>query len=149
MPSSDDASLQPEAPRRSRGLRALFRRLRRDVHEPIAELEAPGHAAGLTLVGQARAFQTLTVDDVMTPRADIVAVDIATPFEELVARFIETEHSRMPIYRGTLDDPVGVVHIKDVFKAMAGKGRKPTAPTLVTHSLLDDVIPGVPGFDGE
>ncbi|MES2034443.1 MAG: hemolysin family protein [Pseudomonadota bacterium] len=140
MPSSDDASLKPETPRRSRGLRALFRRLRRDVHEPVAELETPGQAAAATLVGQARAFQTLTVDDVMTPRADIVAVEISTPFDLLVAQFIETEHSRMPIYRVTLDDPVGVVHIKDVFKAMAGKGRKPTGATAVLKRLKRETL---------
>lgn len=139
MPSDTDP--QPEPPRRSRGLRALFRRLRREIDEPVAELATtPGQAAAAAMVGQARAFQTLTVDDVMTPRADIVAVEIATPFEELVARFIETEHSRMPIYRGTLDDPVGVVHIKDVFKAMAGKGRKPVAASAVLKRLKRETL---------
>ena len=77
MPS-DDTGTQPETPpRRSRGLRALFRRLRGEIIEPVRALEtAQGQAAAAaaTLVGQARAFQTLTVDDVMTPRADIVAV---------------------------------------------------------------------------
>jgi len=137
----DDIDAQPETPRRSRGLRALFRRLRRDIAEPVAELQTtPGQAAAAAMVGQARAFQTLTVDDVMTPRADIVAVEIATPFDELVARFIETEHSRMPIYRGTLDDPVGVVHIKDVFKAMAGKGRKPVATTAILKRLRRETL---------
>ncbi len=110
------------------------------MHEPVAELETPGQAAAATLVGQARAFQTLTVDDVMTPRADIVAVEISTPFDLLVAQFIETEHSRMPIYRVTLDDPVGVVHIKDVFKAMAGKGRKPTGATAVLKRLKRETL---------
>jgi CBS domain containing-hemolysin-like protein len=143
MPSSDDPGPQAETPRPSRGLRAFFRRLRREVIEPVAELETPAGqaaAAAATLVGQARAFQTLTVDDVMTPRADIIAVEIATPFEELVAQFIETEHSRLPIYRGTLDDPIGVVHIKDVFKAVAGKGRKPVATSTVLKRLKRETL---------
>ncbi|ATQ41048.1 hemolysin family protein [Caulobacter mirabilis] len=143
MPSSDDSSPQPaEPPRRSRGLRALFRRLRRDLSgEPVAELEAtPAHAAAAALVGQARAFQTLTVDDVMTPRADIIAVDISTSFDALVAQFVETEHSRLPIYRDTLDQPVGVVHIKDVFRAVAGKGRKPAGTSEVLKRLKREIL---------
>lgn len=143
MPS-DDTGTQPETPpRRSRGLRALFRRLREAVIEPVQDLELPqSHAAtaAATLVGQARAFQSLIVDDVMTPRADIVAVEITLPFEALVARFIETEHSRLPIYRDTLDDPVGVVHIKDVFKAVSGKGRKPAATSTLLKRLKRETL---------
>ena len=143
MPS-DDTGTQPETPpRRSRGLRALFRRLRGEIIEPVQALEtAQGQAAAAaaTLVGQARAFQTLTVDDVMTPRADIVAVEITTPFETLVALFIETEHSRLPIYRDTLDDPIGVVHIKDVFKAVSGKGRKPAATSALLKRLKRETL---------
>jgi CBS domain containing-hemolysin-like protein len=82
----------------------------------------PG-APGAELMVQARAFQTLTVGDVMTPRADIIAVDISTPFDSLVAAFAESEHSRLPIYRGALDDPVGVAHLKDVFKILADPHR--------------------------
>ncbi len=144
MPSADDAGPQPEPPpRRSRGLRALFRRLRREVAEPVAELrtaEGQAAAAAATMVGQARAFQTLTVDDVMTPRADIVAVEASTALEDIVAQFIETEHSRLPIYRGTLDDPIGVVHIKDVFKLVAGKGRKPAAASAVLKRLKRETL---------
>ncbi len=143
MPS-DDTGAQPDTPpRRSRGLRALFRRLRREVLEPVQELATPqgqAAAAAATLVGQARAFQALTVDDLMTPRADVVAVDINTPFDTLVALFIETEHSRLPIYRETLDDPVGVVHIKDVFKAVSGKGRKPAGASTPLRRLKRETL---------
>ena len=93
-----------------RGLLALVRRL---VGQQVAQAQAPS-LNGAELIEHAEAFQTLRVDDVMTPRADVVAVDIATPFAEVVAQFIETEHSRLPIYRDTLDDPVGVVHILEV-----------------------------------
>lgn len=143
MPSADDPGPQPETPRRSRGLRALFRRLRREVAEPVEELHTPAAqqaAASATLVGQARAFQSLSVDDVMTPRADIIAVDVDTPFEELVALFIKHEHSRLPIYRDTLDDPIGVVHVKDVFKSVAGRGRKPAATSTVLKRLKRETL---------
>jgi len=81
--------------------------------------------AGAGLVDQAEAFQTLTVADVMIPRADIVGLEIATPLAAVAAQFIDSEHSRLPVYRETLDDPVGFVHIKDVFKLLAGKVAPP------------------------
>jgi magnesium and cobalt transporter len=56
----------------------------------------------------------LRVDDVMIPRADIIAVELDTPVSELVALFGDAQHSRLPVYRETLDDPVGLVHLKDV-----------------------------------
>lgn len=59
-------------------------------------------------------FGELRVDDVKVPRADIVAVEESITICELIAKFREAQHSRLPIYRETLDDPVGLVHIKDV-----------------------------------
>jgi magnesium and cobalt transporter len=59
-------------------------------------------------------FGELRVDDVKVPRADIVAVDEAISICELVAEFREAQHSRLPVYRENLDDPTGLVHIKDV-----------------------------------
>lgn len=59
-------------------------------------------------------FQSLKVSDVMIPRAEIVAVDIETPFDELLKILADEAHSRLPVYRETLDDPVGLIHIKDV-----------------------------------
>ena len=59
-------------------------------------------------------FGEISVSDVMVPRADIVAVEEQTPFAEAVALFREAQHSRLPIYRETLDDPLGMVHIKDI-----------------------------------
>lgn len=141
MAQSDDASPPPETPRPRRGLRSLFDRVRQGLAgEPVARIE-PTTQAGETLAAQARAFQSLTVDDVMTPRADIVAVEFHISFEALVAQFSETEHSRLPVYRGTLDDPIGFVHIKDVFKLLARKGRRPAG----VLKRLRRPAPGVPG----
>jgi CBS domain containing-hemolysin-like protein len=82
--------------------------------------EAPAHSqAGADLLDQAEAFQTLRVADVMTPRADITAVDLGASFKAVVAAFADSEHSRLPVYRESLDDPVGVAHLKDVFKLLA------------------------------
>jgi CBS domain containing-hemolysin-like protein len=66
-------------------------------------------------------FGDLRVDDVMVPRADIVAVEVSTSLAELAQIFREAEHSRLPIYRETLDDPLGMVHIKDVMALLVPK----------------------------
>ncbi len=60
-------------------------------------------------------FGALRVDDVMVPRADIIALDEAAPLSELLRVFKEAGVSRIPVFRETLDDPSGMVHIKDLF----------------------------------
>ncbi len=59
-------------------------------------------------------FGKLTVEDVMVPRADIVAVEEQTTVAELMGVFREAEHSRLPVYRESLDDPRGMIHIRDL-----------------------------------
>jgi CBS domain containing-hemolysin-like protein len=59
-------------------------------------------------------FGELKISDVMVPRPDIIAVEESIPIAELVRAFREAQHSRLPVYRGTLDDPLGFIHIKDV-----------------------------------
>ena len=60
------------------------------------------------------AFGELKVSDVRVPRARIMAVDEDAPMAELVALFRDAKHSRLPVYRENLDDPTGLVHVKDV-----------------------------------
>ena len=98
------------------------------------------------MVDQVEAFATLRVSDVMVPRADVVALEISTPLSEVVQMFVEVEHSRVPVFRETLDDPVGVVHIKDLFKLIAPTASEPDrAPRSswkdpVLHRLRRDVL---------
>src|SRR5665213_3491610 len=54
------------------------------------------------------------VDDIMVPRPDIEAVGIDIHIGELLSSFLASGHSRMPVFRDSLDDPVGFVHIKDL-----------------------------------
>jgi CBS domain containing-hemolysin-like protein len=61
----------------------------------------------------------------------------------VVARFVEAEHSRMPVYRETLDDPVGVVHVKDVFKLLARKTRKPKPEDQILQGRYHLVRPAL------
>jgi CBS domain containing-hemolysin-like protein len=136
MANPDDSATSAAAPKPKKGLRALMRRIRRKPEPtPPTATEAAQTAAAVDLARQAEVFQTLRVADVMTPRADIVAVEVDTPFDELVARFTEAEHSRMPIYRETLDDPVGVVHVKDIFRLLAAGENRPASDAVVLRKV--------------
>ena len=114
-------------------VRALFRiRNGESVRETLEALieqrdepEAPLDADEQTLLKNILRLREVTVHDVMVPRAHIVAVEIGTSFEALVRLMTEEAHSRLPVYRETLDDVLGMVHIKDVFAAenRAGQAR--------------------------
>jgi CBS domain containing-hemolysin-like protein len=68
-------------------------------------------------------FGDLRVDDVMVPRADIIAVEEGATVRELLTLFTEANHSRLPVYRETLDEPVGMVHIKDILRWLGERSR--------------------------
>jgi CBS domain containing-hemolysin-like protein len=70
-------------------------------------------------------FGECTVDDVAVPRSDIIAVPETIGFADLVAQFAEAGHSRLPVYRESLDVVTGMVHIKDVFAILAAGGAHP------------------------
>jgi len=100
--------------------------------EEPTEMEAKAHS-----------FQELRVDDVMTPRADVVAVEVSTSLGDLLRRFVDSEHSRLPVYRETLDEPIGVVHVKDVLRLLAPTDEGPAAPDWdepVIYRLRRDVL---------
>ncbi|MFO0989930.1 MAG: hemolysin family protein [Alphaproteobacteria bacterium] len=59
-------------------------------------------------------LHAITAADVMVPRADIVALEIETPLARVIELVKQQGHSRFPVYRGTLDEIVGMVHIKDL-----------------------------------
>ncbi|MCA3562168.1 MAG: HlyC/CorC family transporter [Aestuariivirga sp.] len=69
-------------------------------------------------------FSGLRVDDVMVPRVDIVAVDETGSMQELLSKFIDANHSRMPVYRETLDGITGMIHVKDFLRWMASRGTR-------------------------
>jgi CBS domain containing-hemolysin-like protein len=125
-------------------MRAVLRRFRRSLkgeeRHHGGEVPPPTPGSGVDIVDQAEVFKTLRVSDVMTPRADINALEISTEFAEVVRCFAEHEHSRLPIYRDTLDDPVGVVNVKDVFKLLATNGGAPQPTDPVLHRLRREVL---------
>jgi putative hemolysin len=74
-------------------------------------------------------FGETTAREVMTPRPDVVAVDIGTPWEEVVRRIRDGEHSRVPVYKSTLDSIVGVLYAKDLLAIVHGQAEPPPALT--------------------
>ena len=91
--------------------------MRESLEEVIEESERQSPALSAqerVMLANLLAFGELKVLDVMVPRADIIAVDETVPLAELVVLFREAKHSRLPVYRETLDDPTGLVHVKDV-----------------------------------
>jgi magnesium and cobalt transporter len=64
-------------------------------------------------------FSEHDADDVAIPRGEIIAISAAASWDELIALFTEHGHSRYPVYRDTLDEVVGMIHIKDVFPFLA------------------------------
>jgi CBS domain containing-hemolysin-like protein len=71
------------------------------------------------MILKAAGFDRLRVEDVMRPRADIVAIDMAASLAEASRLFSESQHSRLPVYRDNLDDPQGFVHVRDVMAVMS------------------------------
>jgi CBS domain containing-hemolysin-like protein len=141
MTDPDPSSRRAPGPRR--GLAGLFDFFRRTAEHAADESPQPLTESGGALVTQARAFQDLRVEDVMRPRTDIVGIERGATFAEVVARFVEAEHSRMPVYRDTLDEPVGVAHVKDVFALLARKSRQPKSDDRILmgrHNLVREVL---------
>ncbi len=81
-------------------------------------------------------FGELRVDDVTVPRADIIAFDASESFEALVKLFADCAHSRVPVYRETLDGIVGMIHVKDVMPYLAA----PEKPKPRIDQLLRSVL---------
>src|SRR5215469_3029991 len=91
--------------------------MRESLEEVIEESERKETALSQqerVMLANMLGFGELKVSDVMVPRARIMAVDEDTPMAELVALFRDAKPSRLPVYRENLDDPTGLVHVKDV-----------------------------------
>jgi len=95
--------------------------LREAVEELIEESAAPGAVptAERMLLDNILKLRERTVGDCMVPRADIVAVDVGSELNALIALMAEHAHSRIPVYRDTLDEAIGMVHMKDVLARLA------------------------------
>ena len=106
--------------------------LRTDLEDALAEEQhegsdfSPEERAMLRNILRLRETRT---EDVMVPRADIVAVDQSTSLAMVLAQLRTSGHSRMPVFDGSLDHPVGMVHIKDVVSLLIDRARNDPAKT--------------------
>ncbi len=60
-----------------------------------------------------------TVEDIMVPRNEIVGVDVSEPWDEVRHQIIESQHTRLPVYRGSIDQLLGVVHLRRLMRLAA------------------------------
>lgn len=82
------------------------------------------------------AVRDVPVGDIMVPRADIIAVPADADVDDIIECFKKSEHSRLPVYRETLDDPIGFLHIKDLFSRL----RKPQPEPFSSAALAREVL---------
>ena len=104
---------------------ALRDALEEIIEEAEAEGETPANEEPITagergLLRNILRLRDLSARDVMVPRADIVAVAEDTDTDALISQLGSHGHSRLPVYRESLDDIVGFIHIKDLLNARAG-----------------------------
>lgn len=91
-----------------------------ELIEEREESEQPLDPDERLLLANILELRNLTIYDVMVPRADIVAIPISASLSEVIETAMRGSHSRLPVYRDTLDDAQGMVHIKDIL-AWRGK----------------------------
>jgi CBS domain containing-hemolysin-like protein len=144
MTLADDTGARPEAPngaenhRNGEGWLAALRArlglgsaptLRDTLEETLKGEDQTGTAfspAEREMLLRLLQFGTLRVDDVMVPRADITAIEENAPLSELLHMFDTSGVSRIPIFHDTLDDPRGMVHVKDLMTYLT-RGGSPSA----------------------
>jgi hemolysin (HlyC) family protein len=158
-PAAPNAAHSPGRPGLLHRLRSLLRRRNGEhgLRESIAELvqeaaeapQVPGVAPELdrqerALIANVLRLRGTTADDVMVPRADIVAIPADLSLDGALATIRREGHSRLPVYREQLDDIVGMVHIKDVF-AYCGRPEEFSLEAILRQPLL--VAPQTPVLD--
>ena len=87
------------------------------------------------LIRSAIEFDDVEVEEILTPRVDVIAVEDDMPLEEVAQTFAESGYSRLPVYHDTIDNIIGVVHEKDFYIARLKKATKIddlVVPTLYT-----------------
>jgi CBS domain containing-hemolysin-like protein len=116
--------------------------LREEIEEAIDEAEESGPIAGDLSPTERQMLRNLlhfgeqTAGDIAVTRGDIMAVPSDISFDELVRAFSDAGHSRLPVYGESLDEVVGMVHIKDVFMANVDQTRDRSLAALMREPLF-------------
>ncbi len=119
------------------------------VQQSIEDSQTDGTAPELdrqerALIANVLRLRGMTADDVMIPRADIVAIPVDVTLEQALDQIRREGHSRLPVYREQLDDILGMVHIKDVF-SYVGRPDAFNLEALLRRPLM--VAPQIPVLD--
>ena len=85
------------------------------------------------LISSALQFGDVTVESILTPRVDLVAIDIGDSREEILSQIKSQNHSRLPVYEGSVDNIIGILQIRKFIKAWLREGE-----ALELRSLLDE-----------
>ena len=90
-----------------------------DLESTRGEVRSLGKKAGLSyservMLDNVLGFSSIEVEEAMVPRADIVAIPEKSTLNECIALFRKAAHSRLPVYKETLDEIIGMVHVKDI-----------------------------------
>ena len=122
-----------------------------DLRDDLADVLADENDTGVSafsagereMLSNILGFREVRVEDVMIPRADVLGVDVDTTLAELLELFESSGHSRMPVYAGDLDDPKGMVHIRDVlgYITRSARTRKPPKPKAGSGKRFPDPVP--------
>ena len=120
--------------RRSRNGDNSIRETLEELIEEREESEVPINADERVLIENILSLQNVTIKDEMVPRAEVVAIEADTTLPELIELMSRTAHSRLPVYRETLDDVIGMVHIKDVLACSGGD--EPGFISEITRKVL-------------
>ena len=119
------------------------------VQQSIEDSQTSGDAPELdrqerALIANVLRLRGMTADDVMIPRADIIAIPVDVTLEQALDQIRREGHSRLPVYREQLDDILGMVHIKDVF-SYVGRPDAFKLEALLRRPLM--VAPQIPVLD--
>lgn len=105
-----------------------------DIIEDMTEEGSLNEEQG-ELISSALQFGEVTVESVLTPRVDLVAVDISSSLEDILTVIKGTNHSRLPVYQGSIDNIIGVLQIRKFIKAYLRLGKN-----LDIKPLMDEVF---------
>ena len=151
-------STPSRSPRERFFFRALWRHFKHWLRPPVSAevlrevveelMDEPTSESGLSsgerlLLSNIMKLRERRVDDCMVPRADIAALDVNASMKELVEEVLANGYSRIPIYRSTLDDVIGMVHVKDLVPFLARQ--KPCLIPDILRPVLY-VAPSMPTF---
>jgi putative hemolysin len=95
-----------------------------DIRHLVAEAEDVGaiETAEEEMVYKVFDFADKEAHEVMVPRPQVVALSVGLPAQEALAAVIDSPYTRYPVYRGSMDDVLGILHVRDLFKALYNSG---------------------------